>query len=191
MIRLLAMAAWLPRVALFVSRLEPRFSRLPLPACLESITPPGPGGRPLLTAAEMARVIWNVLRWNRGRFNNGCFVRSLTRYHFFRRIGHPVSFRLGVEVREAAPAPPATLGELLVSPAYTHLRSHAWLTLDGEPFLEFEPARFSGYRVLFAFPAGEDRPGGKPAGSDQPGGRPSGDDRPGGKPAARPPEAPC
>lgn len=166
-VRLLAMAGWLPRIVSFVSGVERRFGETSLPDWLQAITPAAAGasgvagagrGRPVLTAAEMSRVIWNVLRWNRGRFNNGCFVRSFTRYRFFREIGYPVVFHLGVEDRNDStlsgptqplcgssptPAPP---------PSFEHLRSHAWLTLDGVPFMEFEPERFRAYRVLFSYP---------------------------------------
>jgi hypothetical protein len=128
---------WLPRVIVFVAGIGSGFEENSLPEWMKSITPRngGPSRLPRLSAEETARVIANVLRWNRGRFNNGCFVRSFTRYRFFRESGYPVVFHLGIEeCRDADP------------------RSHAWLSLDGVPFLEFEPERFRTYRVLFSYP---------------------------------------
>lgn len=131
------MALWVPRVVLFVARIRTGFEENSIREWLRTITPEGggPGPRlPRLSAEEIVRVIANVLRWNRGRFNNGCFVRSFTRYRFLREAGYPVVFHLGIEDRQSDP------------------RSHAWLTLDGAPFLEFEPERLRAYRVLFSYP---------------------------------------
>jgi hypothetical protein len=134
--RLVAMAAWVPRVLAFAWSVEPRFRREALPDYLRSITPARASGGPPLRPDEMTRVIANVLRWKRGRLNHGCFVRSLTRYHFLRRLGLPVTFHLGVEP----------------GPGDEAARSHAWLCLDGRPYLETEAARIAGYRPLFAWP---------------------------------------
>lgn len=139
MLRLILMALWLPRILLFVARLSVTVDERSLPESLRKMTPDRPVNRFRLTAPETARVIWNVLRWESGRFNNGCFVRSFTRYRFFRLMGYPVRYHLGVE-RKAGGA------------ADTDLRSHAWLTLEGAPFLEFEPERFAGYRELYRYP---------------------------------------
>lgn len=181
------MATWWPRVAWFVARLPGRFRDRPLPELLRAITPAGADGRPRLTPPEMARVIWNVLRWNAGPFNNGCFVRSFTRWHFFHRIGCKVEYHLGLEVREVEGSTPggvASSGEPPTPGAvgtagtpsvhipwheqdWTRIRSHAWLTRDGAPFLEFEPWRFAGYREIFhwnAPPAGTSPGAGSEAG---------------------------
>ena len=135
--RLLAMAAWVPRVVAFAWSVEPRVQKSPLDDYLRSITPAAPAGGPRLTPEEMIRVIANVLRWKRGRLNNGCFVRSFTRFHFLRRIGCPVTFHLGVE-------PGANEHDLK--------RSHAWLARDGEPFHEVDPLRIATYRPLLTWP---------------------------------------
>jgi len=147
--RLLAMAAWVPRVFLFAWTVEPRFRREPVAAYLKAITPARTSGGPPLTPDEMVRIIANVLRWKRGRLNHGCFVRSLTRYHFLRRLGVPVSFELGVEGTASESAngtAPGTDWER------SSLRSHAWLSLEGRPYLETEVERIKTYRSLLSWP---------------------------------------
>lgn len=166
------MALWWPRVALFVTGLRPRLDAAALPEFLAALTPPAgaPPLRPCLTPAEMGRVIYNVLRWNVGPFRNGCFSRSFARYHFFRAMGAPVVFHLGVESARgaggsaagadpaagaagsagAAPTAPPPPGEAPES--FAHLRGHAWLTLEGQPFLEWRPERFAAYHELYRYP---------------------------------------
>jgi hypothetical protein len=62
-----------------------------------------------------------------------CFPRSLTLYRLARRHGCHVQFHCGV----------AKIGETLAG--------HAWLTLDGKPFLE--PAdQWRRFTVTFSFP---------------------------------------
>ena len=134
-------------------------------AYLQAITPARASGGPPLTPDEMVRVIANVLRWKRGRLNHGCFVRSLTRYHFLRRLGVPVSFELGVErtaggAGGAAGAAGVGAGDTdNAVPTATganweqaSLRSHAWLSLEGRPYLETEIERIKAYRPLLSWP---------------------------------------
>lgn len=157
------MALWWPRVALFAWRLRARLDAAPLPDFLAALTPPpgAPAAWPRLSPAEMGRVIYNVLRWNVGPFRNGCFSRSFSRYHFFRVMGAPVVFHLGVEERSAAASaapgsataasgPPGAAPDAPES--FAHLRGHAWLTLDGAPCLEWQPERFAGYREMYRYP---------------------------------------
>lgn len=149
---LLGMALWWPRVAWFAARVGRRLARRSLPEFLAELTPPpGRSAWPRVRPESQARVIYNVLRWNVGPWRNGCFTRSFARYHFFRRLGVPVVFRIGIE--ETAPgrvtsAPPGEVPE-----SFAHLRGHAWLTLDDAPYLEWEPARFTAYRPLYRYPA--------------------------------------
>lgn len=147
---LVAMALWWPRVAWFAAGAGRRLGRGTLPAALAAATPPvGAAAWPRLRPGAMARVVYNVLRWNVGSWRNGCVTRSFVRYHFFRRLGVPVVFRLGVEetargaVSPAAPDAPES---------FAHIRGHAWLTLDGAPYLEWEPGRFAAYRPLWSYP---------------------------------------
>jgi hypothetical protein len=139
-LRLLAMALWVPRILVFALRLPRRVAARPLPELLEELTPRRVGAWPTLTPPELARVVWNVLRFRSGPLNHGCFVRSFTRYHYLRRLGHPVVFHLGVEERPGGAEPP---------------RSHAWLTLDGVPFLEVDPGPIAASRRIFTWPKEE------------------------------------
>ena len=63
----------------------------------------------------------------------GCMIRSLAVYSRARRSGVPVRFHCGVRRNGSA------------------LDGHAWLTLDGEPFLEPVDPR-PAYAVVFSFP---------------------------------------
>lgn len=178
------MALWAPRILVFALRLPGRLARTSIPALLDELTPARAGAWPRLTPEELARVAWNVLRFRSGPLNHGCFVRSFTRYHYLRKLGYPVVFHLGVEERRGgtataggraegatiapggepaatapggAPAggePAATAGDLLAAHAAGDLRGHAWLTLDGRPFLEPDPAPLANYRRLFSWPQG-------------------------------------
>jgi hypothetical protein len=145
------MALWVPQVVLFVIRLDRLMNRLSIPDCLFAITPRSTSRLPRLTPAETSRVIWNVLRWNRGPFNHGCFVRSFTRYHFLRKMSTPAVFHLGVESREVSSSDGGEPREDGPA-AYLHLRSHAWLSLRGEPLLESEPETCRSYREIYRFP---------------------------------------
>ena len=63
-----------------------------------------------------------------------CFPRSLTLYRFARRLGFPVSFLCGV--RRAGP----------------NLEGHAWLMLNGVPFLE-PTTHWTEFAVSYTFPS--------------------------------------
>jgi hypothetical protein len=141
------MAVWLPRVIVFVARLQGRMDAEPLPAVLSSITPSGAQPWPLLRPQEVVRLIHLVIRWNVGIFNNGCFVRSMARYHFLRRMGTPVCLRLGVESRN-----PAETANHAAAGPFDHLRSHLWVVRSGQPYFEREPEKFESYRILLRYP---------------------------------------
>ncbi len=66
-----------------------------------------------------------------------CLRRSLTRYHFLRRIGVPVVLQFGAKF--VAGKPDREVG------------GHAWLTLNGRPYYEADENR-RGFTVMFSFP---------------------------------------
>jgi hypothetical protein len=68
-----------------------------------------------------------------------CLIRSLTLYHFARRWGLPVQVHCGARRVEGA------------------LQGHAWLSLNGAPFLESGDPEAS-YAVTFSYPAPASEP---------------------------------
>jgi hypothetical protein len=66
-----------------------------------------------------------------------CLRRSLTRYHFLRRIGVPVVLQFGAKFVAGKPDREVT--------------GHAWLTLNGRPYYEANE-NWRGFAVMFSFP---------------------------------------
>ena len=66
-----------------------------------------------------------------------CLRRSLTRYHFLRRIGVPVVLQFGAKFVAGKPDRDVT--------------GHAWLTLNGRPYSEADE-NWRGFAVMFSFP---------------------------------------
>jgi hypothetical protein len=69
-----------------------------------------------------------------------CLPRSLTLYHFARRCGIPARLHCGVRRVDGG------------------FQGHAWLSLDGRPFLEADDPR-PVYAVTFSFPGPSSDPG--------------------------------
>jgi hypothetical protein len=65
-----------------------------------------------------------------------CLQRSLTRYHYLRRIGLPLIIHFGARTAEA--------DDLALS-------GHAWLSYNGEPYYEHED-NWKGYTIMLSFP---------------------------------------
>ena len=108
-----------------VAALVPVAMRLPLPKTTALIRPRSPraarrGAPPeyagrVVAAVEAARIAgYPVIR-------QGCLTRAVTLYWFLARAGMPVELRFGI-ARDASPDIAAD--------------GHAWLALDGAPFLE-------------------------------------------------------
>ncbi len=64
-----------------------------------------------------------------------CLPRSLILYWFARRCGFPVRFHCGVRWIDTA------------------LDGHAWLSVDGQPFLEPKNLEEEGYQETYSYPA--------------------------------------
>ena len=70
-----------------------------------------------------------------------CLRRSLTRYHFLRRSGIPVTLRFGAR--------------FIHGKADRDVTGHAWLTLNGEPYYE-DGENWRGFTVMLSYPQGDD-----------------------------------
>jgi hypothetical protein len=66
-----------------------------------------------------------------------CLRRSLVRYHFLRRAGVPLVLNFGARFANGA--------------ADRDIAGHAWVTLDGEPYVE-EGDNYRGFTVMLTYP---------------------------------------
>jgi Transglutaminase-like superfamily len=125
----------LVRVLWMLTLIRIKISRVKLPALLEQLTPSA------TTVSYDQRkfdkivgyidgLIWRVPYTRQRR----CMPRALTLYYFAMRCGVGARFHCGVKRREQT------------------LDGHAWLTLDGAPFLE-EESHPEEYTVTFSYPA--------------------------------------
>lgn len=121
---LLAGRAAAPFVARFV----------PLPAALARARPAARRAVDVDVAAEVVVGVEGLLRtFPRG--GGTCLTRTLGRAFALRRAGIPVCFVLGVRSVDGAPV------------------GHAWLTLDGLPFLEPNVDNLRHFQVVWQDPA--------------------------------------
>jgi len=107
----------------------------PLPVVMQQITPMShPRGEPEETVRALADLAALLDR----RSPLGlCLRRSLTRYHFLRRIGVPVVVRFGARFVDGKPD--------------REITGHAWLTLDGHPYHEADE-NWRGFTVMITWP---------------------------------------
>ncbi|MBI4816852.1 MAG: lasso peptide biosynthesis B2 protein [Deltaproteobacteria bacterium] len=115
LLKILELRASLPR----------RVSATPLYVLLPSLTPTGPtAARDPEFEAWLLRVTEFFLRRHRP-LRTTCLFRSLVRYSMLRDRGVPVRFVMGVQT------------------GARELTGHAWLELDGEPFMEVLTHRYA------------------------------------------------
>jgi hypothetical protein len=107
-----------------------------LPEALRHITP---SAAPLsgVDASTLRRMSDLAAVLDRGSPLGLCLRRSLTRYHFLRRAGHPVALRFGAT--------------LVRDRAGRAVAGHAWVVLDGEPYHEVDDS-FRGQAVMLRWP---------------------------------------
>jgi hypothetical protein len=75
-------------------------------------------------------------------YNNTCLKRSLTLYHFFRRLGIDVQICFGV--RRKKDSPDLTGNQ--------DIEGHAWLLNNGEFFRETNTESAKAYKMTYCFP---------------------------------------
>ena len=123
--------------ALGFARSLPERLNQPLPAALLAMTPqPAPQSLDNDTIRAIADAL---TAFGAGRPLGICLRRSLTRYHFLRRAGLPVTVVFGAR----------RLGD--------GIGGHAWLVLDGQPYHEL-PQHYQNYAVMFTYPAADQPP---------------------------------
>jgi hypothetical protein len=86
---------------------------------------------------ELARWVTRVLAHLPGPWHLSCLNRSVVLYHLLRVAGRPVELCIGAK-RDGG----------------VRLAAHAWLMLDGDPYLESESRLVTRLPVLARFPDG-------------------------------------
>lgn len=120
------------------SRQLPIVLKAPLLQSIQSITPTALGkSNSEQVTREMADV---VALLDRASPLGLCLRRSLTRYHFLRELGVPVTVHFGAKLIGGQPDRSIT--------------GHAWLTLDDQIYFEASE-NYRGFSVMFTFPQTE------------------------------------
>lgn len=119
---------------------------LSIPTLLKTLTP---GGKKFSLNLDVDSIIEKmvkytdyILGYNRLVYKNTCLKRSLVLYHFLRNYGIEVHICLGVKKGES-------LGG---ADSEKILQGHAWLTYDGNTFLEKNALETQNFKTTFCFP---------------------------------------
>jgi hypothetical protein len=99
------------------------------------ITPGPPRNKAPLDDKALGRWVSGILRALPGPWHLSCLNRSIVLYYLLRAAGRPVELCIGV-----------TRG------AGLRITGHAWLLLDGAPYLESEAELVTHLRVVARFP---------------------------------------
>jgi hypothetical protein len=117
-----------------------------IPTLLKTLTPAGKEFGKSLNANSLIEKIVKytdyILGYNWLVYKNACLTRSLVLYHFLRKHGIEVHICLGVKKGES-------LGEV---DSEKSLQGHAWLTYDGNIFLEKNSLGTHTFKTTFCFP---------------------------------------
>ena len=117
-------------------RALPTVLKQSLPEALRSITPQH--SSPLILNESTIRQLADLAALLDRRSPLGlCLRRSLTRYHFLRRVGLPVVLQFGAKFVGGKPD--------------RNITGHAWLTLKGAPYHEADE-NWRGFTVMLRWP---------------------------------------
>ena len=119
---------------------------LSIPTLLKTLTPGGnKSGKNLdvdFLIEKIVKYTDYILRFNWLAYKNTCLKRSLVLYHFLRKYGIEVQICLGVKKGES-------MDEV---DSEKILQGHAWLTYDGNIFLEKNSLTAHTFKTTFCFP---------------------------------------
>jgi hypothetical protein len=117
-----------------------------IPALLKTLTPGGNNSGQNqdvdFLIEKIVKYTDYILGYNWLFYKNTCLKRSLVLYHFLRKHGIEVHICLGVKKGES-------LGEV---DSEKILQGHAWLTYDGNIFLEKNSLGAHTFKTTFCFP---------------------------------------
>jgi hypothetical protein len=130
--------AWRLRAAAAALLLPAAIRTMSLARLMTWITPPHPA-EPAAPSAlddrELARWVTRILAHLPGLWHLSCLNRSVVLYHLLRTAGRPVELCIGAK----------RVGGVA-------LAAHAWLILDGAPYLESESRLVTRLPVVARFP---------------------------------------
>jgi len=119
---------------------------LSIPTLLKTLTPGGKKFDTNLNADPLIEKVVKytdyILGYNWLVYKKTCLTRSLVLYHFLRKYGIEVHICLGVKKGES-------FGEV---DSEKILQGHAWLTYDGNIFLEKNSLGAHNFKTTFCFP---------------------------------------
>lgn len=134
------------RIFGFITLLPIMVRFLSIPTLLKTLTPGGNKfGQNLDVDSLIEKIVKYtdyILRVNLLVYKNTCLKRSLVLYHFLRKYGIEVHICLGVKKGNS-------LGEV---DSEKILQGHAWLTYDGNIFLEKNSLTAHTFKTTFCFP---------------------------------------
>lgn len=122
--------------AISIQHRLPAWLAQPLPLLMRAITPPLGTPLPLAELERRTRLIDAAVSLDRLAPLGPCLRRSLVRYVLLRRAGLPVEIVFGARPEERGT---------------TSLIGHAWIELDGGPWME-APEHLTGYSVMYRYP---------------------------------------
>lgn len=114
----------------------PGWMASPLPLTMRRITPPLGAPQPHAEVVRLTRLVDATVHLDRRVRMGICLRRSLVRYVLLRRAGLPVTIVFGAR----------TKGNFEGG-----LAGHAWLELDGVPWME-PPEHVEGFAVMYRYP---------------------------------------
>ena len=99
----------------------------------------------------LARWVSRILHRLPEPWHLSCLNRSVVLYRLLRAAGRPVELHIGVTRGSG-------LGVARVGGGDSHIAAHAWLVLDGAPYLESDVHFVTRLPVVARFPDGADAP---------------------------------
>ena len=149
--------AWQLRAAAAALILPPAIRLMSFARLMTWLTPPTPPTprkreKPVaLDDKALARWVTRILFRLPEPWHLSCLNRSVVLYRLLRAAGRPVELCIGV-TRAAG------TGVTRVDRGDPHIAAHAWLVLDGAPYLESDVHFITRLPVVARFPDGADAP---------------------------------
>jgi len=134
------------RIFFLITILPVLIKVLTIPQLMQTLTPQGKRFNKKVCKPDIEKRIVQYTDYILGRnfwvYKSTCLKRSLTLYHFFRRLGIDVQICFGV--RRKKDSPDLTGNQ--------DIEGHAWLLNNGEFFRETNTESAQAYKITYCFP---------------------------------------